>query len=196
MCSTQFKREYIKAKERGRAIGDKLKMNEKCQHFDRLSMDYLTVNNGYNLEENGLNGKYRKKGKYITKFAKEIGVDIDEMALYLERNMGDGLWEKLTNNKDVLRKEKSVQKLLNEICVKTIKDKRMKQNGYKNGIDFDYDEEKPRREAIQQLNFRIVNLLRENNEDKIRLDKDEFENNFCDYLYEIHQQIVNRRMSD
>ena len=155
-------------------------------------INYLTMNNGYNSTHIQLHDKYRKKGKYITKFALEIGVDIDEMAMFLENNIDQNtsIWSKITNNKQVLRKDKDIEKLIKNICNLTLQDKKKQEskNGHRSGNE--HIDSVPNKEAIHQLTDRILIILKRD-DGKLRLKKDDFEENFHNYLYQIHDDITN-----
>eukprot|EP01084_Bolivina_argentea_P054825 100528_1 len=210
MCSDRFKREYIKTKERGKALGRKLLKERKEQNifgghvnnfttsslkrFEDSNINFLTLNNGYHNENNlYLNGKYRKNGKYLTKFAMECGIDIDEMGMFLQRHMNNNIWNKLTRNKKAIKKSKDIEGILEGICVLTIKDKQKDQNGIKNSIH--YDDKPPNKEAIRQLNEIICDKLRNTN-GKINLNEIDFNKHFHNHLYTVHKQIMKGENQD
>eukprot|EP01083_Nonionella_stella_P137714 418990_1 len=190
MFADHFKRDYIKTKERGKAIENKIR-NEMMKHktafgvtvYPTEYIEYLTRNNGFKTY-NVLNGSYRTKGKYLTKFALENGVDLDEMGMYLEQNVNKGIWHKLTK-KEQIKKEGDTERVLIGICKLTMRDKHKEQSGKKRGYN-----ERPSKESIQQLNKSICNMIRQNN-GKITLNQVDFEQNFPKYLYTVHQQIMN-----
>eukprot|EP01084_Bolivina_argentea_P027794 51629_1 len=200
LCDRDFKREYMKAK----ISKKKYKYNRKNvfeQHSSQKSHSPITVG-GISIDKtqslqdwfkktNEDRMRYKLKKEEIEKrempitiFGNNVGIDIDEIALILQKiPTKQRLWNSWVNNENILviHTKNDVYKIVFGLCWVSLKKK------------YGINAKKPCSLYIKQVTRNLCVQYLPHDNGRLNLTRDDFIENFHSYLYKLHDQMVDEQ---